>query len=180
MWLIGTNLNWADRMSASRCAFSTSPNGVPEQIPGTPPSPLCQRRVGPINQPTGRVSAIRVSWDRQTDPGRRIAGLAVRPTISPPSAQPGSNVTFGHCDELSHVAGFVVSSVRRFVVIDPRHGTSHPRARGLCRGSACRNLRERFPPSLCPGADSRPTDVRPVGPPGRSGSAGGAIRHSDE
>ena len=94
-----------------------------------------------------------------------VAGLALRPTTSP-SAQSGSNVTFCHCDELSRVAGFVVSSFLRFVVFDRRHGTPYPRARGRCRGSAYRKLAGAIPVRRWhPGADSRRTEVRPVGPP---------------
>jgi len=171
MWLIGTNLNWAERMSASRCESNTSPNDVPEQMPGTPPSPLCRLRVGPTINPAELViRGFAGSVDASRPADRRISVAADNQPLPPDPVPTSLFVTVTNRPMWPGLSfrRFVVSSVSRFVVIDPR----------LCRGSAYRNF--------CGSASSvagarapirgRPKFARSV--PRRS--TGGAIRHSDE
>ena len=84
MWLIGTNLNWTDRASASRCEFITSPNDAPEQMPGTPPSPLCRLRVGPTINPAELViRGFAGSVDASRPADRRISVAADNQPLPP-------------------------------------------------------------------------------------------------
>jgi len=181
MWLIGTNLKWADWGVVSRWNHHVAQRraGPDARYASVAPSSAS----GGDQPPTrGAELAIRGFAGSAEHAGWRIAGLALRPTISPlpPNRVPTSR--FVTVTNRPVKAGFAISSVSRFVVT---YDTAR-RIRGLAVFAAARptgNLRERFLLRRWrPGADSRVDRSSPGRSPAadRSGSAGGSIRHSDE
>ena len=149
MWLIGTNLNWAERMSASRCESNTSPNDAPEQMPGTPPSPLCRLRVGPTINPAELViRGFAGSVDASRPADRRISVAADNQPLPPDPVPTSLFVT------VTNRPMWPGLSLRRLVGSLSSTFDTARRIRGLAASAAARptgTLVGALPPSLAPG-----------------------------